>query len=502
MHRQRVAVVVVGVVLGVVTMLAGSGCREHTSIREVRVGYGFPVLTLDPHGHDETGTRAILFSIFESLTFLDPGLEVRPGLAERWTTPDPRVWVLRLREGVLFHDGRTLRPEDVVASLERAWKSEGSEVGSYLSMVESFSIGEEDPSEIVIRTIEPAPMFLSRLALIPIVPADFDPQHPVGTGPYRVMGPDPEGGLVLERWDRYWGRSGLFERIRILDGVTGDRLHELVASEGIDVVSSISASFLDTVPERSRWRVVQTAGLGTGTLGLNVGVWPTSDPRVREAIDLAIDRKRLVEEVVPEGDGSRAVSLVPPEVFGFSRAGTVPPADPARARELLREAGAVGSRITVDVYNLSEAIARFLLDSLEAVGLAPRIVEHEWDEYLDRVMGQRSVAHVIGWDFPLADATDFFVVAIHSRDPSSGLGLQNTTGYSDPEMDRWIDELFHETRTQRRLDLIGKILGRLARDRPLLPLYHRKHLILVREPFDVPERLGYWVLPQEISLRR
>jgi len=485
-----------------IVVLAGGGCRKQTPVGEVRIAYDHPLVTLDPHGHDDSVTRSVLSAVYEPLACLGPDLEVRPCLAERWTTPQPSVWRFKVRAGVLFHDGRPLRADDVLASLLRAWKSKESAVGSYLSSVEAISLAKDDPSTIEIRTAEPTPLFLSRLAMIPIVPADFDPQHPVGTGPYRLTGKSPMADLVLERWDRYWGRSGVFDRIRILGVPPGERLRRLIAEGTIDVVTNVSASFVDSVSPSHEWYVERTPALATTILTLNVLHWPLSDPRVREAIDLAIDRKRLVEEAFPNRDVSPAVSLIPVEVFGFCEAGAVPPPDPERARQLLRGAGIPqGTRITIDVSGMPPAVLDSLSASLLWVGLKTEFEDYPWRVLYDRMEKQRSPAHIFGWNFPLADASDFFESCVHTRDPAEHLGFQNSAGYSNAQVDRWIDGFSRESSTSRRLELIRKILTRLGRDRPYLPLYHRKHLLLVRKPFAVPRRAGSWVLPQEVYLQ-
>jgi ABC-type transport system substrate-binding protein len=105
-----------GLVLAAVTV----GCAGTPEVTTLRMAYPHELVTMDPQAHSDTVTRTVLAAVYESLVFFEPGLPVRAGLADRWTTPDDNTWHLHIREGVRFHDGRLLTPADVVASIDRA----------------------------------------------------------------------------------------------------------------------------------------------------------------------------------------------------------------------------------------------------------------------------------------------------------------------------------------------------------------------------------------------
>lgn len=98
----------------------------------LRIGLYAPPAGLDPHRHNEFVTFTVVSNLFEGLTSLDPSLQVRPALAESWSSPEDDRWRFQLRPGVSFHDGRALTSSDVVFSLERARTHPRSEFGSYL----------------------------------------------------------------------------------------------------------------------------------------------------------------------------------------------------------------------------------------------------------------------------------------------------------------------------------------------------------------------------------
>ena len=107
-----------GFALGLAAVTAG--CGVSPEVTTLRMAYPHELVTMDPQAHSDTVTRTVLSAVYESLVLFEPGLPVRAGLADRWTTPDNHTWHLHIREGVRFHDGRLMTPADAVASIDRA----------------------------------------------------------------------------------------------------------------------------------------------------------------------------------------------------------------------------------------------------------------------------------------------------------------------------------------------------------------------------------------------
>ena len=314
------------IALAVVVALAGgvTACHHPTAKTiTLRLGYEHDLVTFDPYAHDDSVTRSVLSALYEPLVSLSPELEVEPCLAERWTTPSEKTWRFKIRRGVLFHDGRPLTVEDVLASLRRAIASPESVVATYLTTVETVHRDTGDFVEITTKA--PFPLLLSRLAFVPIVPADFNPTHPLGTGPYRLVSSAEERPLRLERWTSYWGKRPAADRIEVF-GINGRQaLGGALDRDQIDVMAAVTSEFLQQWTVRPPWHVERVPSLRTTVLGINVLKWPFTDPRVREAIDISIDRRELVRAAFPAGDATAAASLIPVEVFGFSPTSVVSP---------------------------------------------------------------------------------------------------------------------------------------------------------------------------------
>jgi len=483
-------VVVVAVALSV-------GCAQAPPVQSLRMAYPHELVTMDPHAHADAVTRLVMAAVYESLVRFEPGLPVRPELADRWTTPDDVTWQIHVRDGVFFHDGSRLTPEDVVASIERA-RMIGI-LGHDLDEIKQLRVLEGDERTIEITTTKPAPLLLTRLETVAIVPRDFDPSNPVGTGPYQWRVGSVQGPVLLERWDDYWARAPDFNEINIQFVSVFEELAELLHNQTLDVVASVTVSYVKDHESVPSWRVVALPTVATTYLGVNVTKPLLDDLRVREAIDAVIDRRRLVTEIYPPGLAVPSSSVVSPEVFGFSPTHRRHGPDLDLARRLLAEAGvAPGTRLRLDYQERYTFMTGALVEMLAEVGLeiVPRL--HEYETFYRRIEEAENELFLFSWNFRVADASPFLDAMIHSRNPLRGWGSLNGAAMSDPDLDRLIEEAAHETRSEARLDLLQLLLSDVGAVHAYLPLFQPARLALVREPFDV---VGRKVRPQDVRLK-
>ena len=474
-----------------------SGCTpDGPEIRTVRIAYSHEMVTMDPHAHADRVTTTVLAAIYEGLVSFEPGLPVRAGLADRWTTPDETTWRLHIREGVTFHDGRPLTPGDVVASIERARATRV--VGHQL--VEIASIREVEDRTVEIKTDLPAPLLLTRLEAVAIVPRDFDPQIPVGTGPYAWRVGSVQGPVLLERWDGYWGEHPEFEEVSIQFISSQEELAVLIHQKRLDVISSVTSSYIRDHEPLESWRVTAFPVTATTYLGLNVAEPPLADRRVRRAIDLAIDRPALVSVAFPEGLARPARSLVSPAVFGFSPEHRRSGVDLDRARQLLRESGVrEGTPLRLEYAGLYDEVAPLVQKALDQIGLVAVPEELPFETFYRRLEEAASQMFIFRWNFSVADASPFLDAIVHSRDPARGLGTLNGAALSDPVLDDAIELAAHESRSDVRLQRLQEVLQQVSDHYVYLPLYHPSVTTLIREPFILDNRQ---VRPQDVHLRR
>lgn len=468
-----------------------------------RLAYQHELVTLDPHNHNDSTTGALLSGIYEPLVALDPDKGPQPRVAAAWENPSPTLWRFRLRPGVLFHDGRPVSTDDVVATFKRVRFDIGLTVATYMDVVEEVRKAGDDPGVIEVVTRAPTPLLLHRIGMVAIAPQFFDPQRPIGTGPYRWESGRERGPIVLKRWDRYWGEPAPMAEVEVTFVPVGERLEAALREPRLDVMSGVTLDYLRTRPLPRGWDVVEIPTLGTTMLGINVTRPVLADPRVREAIELAVDPDAMTRDAFPERGGSAAWAFLPASVFGADPAQRRQPPDRERARRLLAEAGVpAGTRFGLLALAVDQRAVQELVRQLAAVGIVAEPTQASYELSYRRMMEADTELFAFGWNFRVADPSDFLDSMVHSRTTQRRLGLQNGSGYANQAVDTGIEALSQEADPTRRARMVAEVMAAVGRDRPYLPLYHHARFALVRRPFRLGLRAGLWALPQEIRAER
>lgn len=482
-------------------LLAGFGCFAAPAARTLRIAYPHGLVTLDPHAHADAVTGTVLSAVYEGLVGFEPGLPVRPRLADRWTNPDDTTWRLHVRDGVRFHDGRPLTAADVVAAITRARSN--AVVGPQLSDIISVREVGDEQGIVEIVTERPEPLLLTRLEAVAIVPADFDPSAPVGTGPYRWVSGAVQGPIALGRWRGYWGEPAAFDEVEIELLRAEEQATDLLGRGALDVVASVSRGYLRAQGTAKGWHLEESGAVAATYLGLNLAVPPLDDPLVREAIDLAIDREALVESVFPTATALPARSIVPATVFGHSPDHRLGPADPARARDLLAAVVARGAdRLRLDCAGRHAEVAAQVAARLTAVGLPVEVNAEPYERHYRRLEAGDTELFLVNWSFRVADASQFLDAFAHTRDPARSLGSFNGAALADHRLDDLIDRAAHEPVSAVRLESLQHALSRLQELHAYLPLLEPHSLSLVREGFLLDGPALAMPRPQDVRAGR
>lgn len=488
----------VGVLLLGIALLA-SACGDGAPVPDepLRLGFYSDPLSLDPHFKNEVQTFSILSHVYEGLTRIDRRGRVKPALAERWENPDDVRWHFVLREDVSFHDGRPLRAADVVASLERAHRHPKSNMSSYVVEIDNVRAIDERTVEIV--TTRPYPILLNKLAFVAVVPRDAPEEigHPVGTGPYRFLGWEPGEGVELEAHDGWWRPAPDFERVQIRTvGDDEERLERLFAGE-LDLVLEVPPASAERFEEHECCELVAQTGLQTEYLGMRPTAPPFDDPRVREAVHVALDREALVDEVL-HGFGTAGVQMVSVHVFGHDSSVPVPPGDPELARELLADAGhpdGVGVVLEAREGRDPEPIA----EQLRRAGFRVETRTTPWPELYRRLQAQEIDFYYGGMLAVSADSSDVFDSVAHSLDPSSGYGQNNSMGYENARLDLLVEESSTALDMFERRDMLQQAMRLLVADRVYLGLFSPQELFGIRDGLEWTPRVDGFVYAWEVS---
>jgi peptide/nickel transport system substrate-binding protein len=374
-----------GMALAAMTVLAAAAATAG----DITIAIGSEPSTLDPQARDDGGERAVNDNIYETLMARTPDAKLVPGLAAADPVQtNPTTWAFKLRPNITFTNGEPFNADAVVRSVTRiidpALKSEQA---SYFSTITGAK--KVDDLTVDITTNGPDPILPARMYWMKMVPATYSSDadfasHPVGTGPYIFDNWSRGENIVLKANPNYWGGAPAIGQVTYrFVGEPGTRLSGLMAGE-VDVITNLLPEFVKQVPKSA---AVQ--GLETSVIVLSTENPATQDARVRKALNLAIDREALANNLFGGYAKVTQGQLVNPKAFGFNADLKPYPYDPEQAAQLIKDAGAEDTTIT-----LQGEAGRWLKDreTIEAVaaywtkiGLKVDVQISEFGEYLNRL---------------------------------------------------------------------------------------------------------------------
>jgi len=454
----------------------------------LRVAIGVDIDTLDPHGQTTGAVINILRHVYETLLwFDDQGKEVIPWLAEKWeVSPDGLVYTFYLRKGVRFHDGSEFNATVVKANFDR-WFDPSVRVPARGQLGPVNRTEVVDPYTIRIYLSKPYAPFIKVLASFPMITSlnvikRFGNQsitEVIGTGPYRFVSWEKGKRVVLERNEDYWGPKPPIKRIEwLIIPEASTRLSALLAGD-VDFAFNLPPSDLDRVKNDPRFealtpltdRVIFIVILPKG---------PLADPRVRQALNYAVDREAIVENIL-YGLALPADSVVPPHHFGYVKMDPYS-YDPQRARRMLEEAGFPFDRTFVLLhptgrYLQDKQVAEAVQAYLSRIGLKVELRTSDWPSFVASItkpLDQKDYdLLLLGWGAAAPDAHFILFNQFHSSQaPPRGLAAAH---YNNSAVDRLLEQAMVETDQQKRLDLYKQAIEIIWRDAPWIFLYTQKN---------------------------
>ncbi|HEX4348328.1 MAG TPA: ABC transporter substrate-binding protein, partial [Vicinamibacterales bacterium] len=296
---------------------------------------------LDPRYATDDASQKIGQLIYDSLLGLDDHLQTVPRLAESFEHPDDLTYVARLHQGVRFHDGHELTAADVVYTFGGMINPDSPYPlrGGYRELA---SVTARDRYTVVFTLKQPFVSFPVNLVPLPILPDGAGPElhdHPDGTGPYRFVKYDVDDRIELSAFDGYWQgppkNDGLVIKIVPDDIMRGLELQKATVDL---VVNDLGPDIAYPLFGDSRLRHVETPGVDYQYVGVNTADPILKDARVRQALAYAIDRRSIID-YLRRGLATPAAGMLPPLSWAFAADEQTYPYDPARARQLLDDAG-------------------------------------------------------------------------------------------------------------------------------------------------------------------
>jgi peptide/nickel transport system substrate-binding protein len=462
--------------------LALSGCRPPSAPRDtVTLLLSSDILSTDPNAEVEAVTDSVLFNVYEPLVGFDKDLQVRTLLAESWEHPSPERWRFQLRHGVKFHDGTALDAAAVKAVFARLMKEPDLDASSFVRQVEEVVVVAPDIVEIVTR--EPRAILANLPFLYITKPAAGGGL--VGTGPYRFHEWKAGDHVGLDRFDGYWGKAGEFAHARFEPVTDADARLRRLAAGTADLVYGVKPEALPRPLPGVRF--VHRPGLTVYYLTFNFRAHagnPYPDRRVREAMNLALDRAELVREGL-KGAGTVATQPVASLVFGYDPALPAPPRDLARARALLAEAGfPQGFSGQLHISGSRIDVARLVARQMAQIGIQLQPVATE-DVYGAAEAG-KSDLFFTGWDCSTGEASEFYEFILHTRDNRFGQG--NYGLFSNPDIDAIAEGNAAVLDQRRRQSMLQRAAAIAMQELPVLPLFVQDDIYGVREGLQFEAR--------------
>jgi peptide/nickel transport system substrate-binding protein len=475
-------------------------CRQAAAPPQppLRIGFHSDPLSLDPHFRNEIVTFMVLRHIYEPLTRIDARGKVQPGLAEAWLNPDERRWQFVVRANARFHDGRPVEAADVVATFARIRNNPRATLSSYL--VEIAEVKALDARTVEIVTARPFPVLLNKLSYILITPAGAPDEitQPIGTGPYIFKGRIPGEKIELVGNRDHWAGPPAIKTVELLTVPEPGQRADLLLGGALDVIQELQPTDFARVEKCVTCRAISHESLLVRYLGLSPREPPFADPRVREAIELAIDRERLVREGAA-GHGVPTWQLVGPAVFGYDRAAETPGRDLERAKRLLAEAG-YPNGLDLEIHTrLGRPIPQALAEQLGEAGIRANVAFAPWPELFERLSRFEVPVYLGGVVTISSDASDVFDNLIHSRDLARGYGQTNFMQLDEPGIDQLIEQSGTTLDMMKRRAILQEIAAKLSESRVYIGLYSPISLYGLRKDLSWQPRLDGYLLAEEMA---
>lgn len=498
----------------ILTWVGSAACsRGRPATDSISIAVPYEVSSLDPHAKNTLSDFAIVSQFYEPLVTTDARMQLHPCLARLWENPDPSTWVFHLQEGARFHDGRPLSARDVVFSIRRLLETPGLQMTGYVVHVEEAVA--LDPLTVRIRTTSPVSVLLNKLRFVLIVPEGATTEslkaRPNGTGPYRLVDWNHSDRLSLVRNDGYWARPPEMRRVEFLLGRSPDQAVKDLLAGRSQLIQFNSKRLEPLVQPPEKFQLLRHPSIFLKYIGFNLvrSAAPATPSQrnpfeshpVREAVNLAIDRRLLVQSL--STDAIPAREPVPPAIFGFNPRIHDPRFDPARARELLAKAGyPTGLASTLHVRKIFAEAAHLVRDQMRNAGFELQVSELADAEFFELAQRHEMSLFFSRFGCPTGDASDVLDNAFHSTDAARRVGLQNYAGYASPEVDRAIEESAGIESIFERRAALETIMEMLMEELVWVPLYADQDVYGISRDFSWQPRSDSFVLAAEIAPRK
>jgi peptide/nickel transport system substrate-binding protein len=423
---------------------------------EITIALGSEPTSLDPHLVDDGGERAVNDNIYETLLTRDADGVLQPSLAaELPTQVDATTWEFKLREGVTFHDGSAFNADSVVATVERIVGIVADGTNDNAGFFGSLA-GAEKIDDLTVRIttqeqdgVLPARMYwLKMVATAAKDVADLS-SAPNGTGPYKFVSRSQGVNVVIEANADYWDGAPAVSKVTYeFSDDSATRLAGLKSGK-YDVITNLAPQDVAQAPKSA-----QVQGQEHPVLILDADEGITADPNVRKALNMAVDKEAIVENIFGGFAAVDAGQLLSPSILGFNDELSAYPYDAEQAKQMLADAGVAGQTIQLvgesgrwlKDKDVLEAVAGYWTDA----GMVVSLEILEFGAYLDVLFDRenRADAVFVSSSNDILDADR----QLSTYYKSGGIGASNT----NEQLAALIDDARAELDSAKRAELYNE----------------------------------------------
>ena len=408
--------------------------------------------TLDPAAATTAGGYAIAAQLYDTLTEYGPDGKLRPRLAESvepGKTADE--WTVRLRDAS-WQNGDPVTAKDVVATIQR-WFDQKLPPTTLVPFIDPAKIDVPDQHTLVFHLKYPTTTFSDAFTspTAAIVPAGFDPKHPVGSGPYALDDFDPGVRVTFKADEHYWNGAPHSKALEFVSFADGSSEVNALLGKQIDVASQVDPALVSTVKADQSLQVSSFPSSGTLTWVMNVQQKPFDDPVVRQAFRLAVDRQQLIDQVY-DGYATLGNDYFSPFDPLYDHDLPQRTYDPNRAKAVLQAAGYTAP-VTVQLVGTdnrptSERQNQLLIQQAAAAGFDVQFKQVDQATFYGDAYGTYPLS-LSYWGF--LDIFDQAAETITKDAP------YNSSHWTDPQYDKLFDQAVQTIDEPARADLVHRM---------------------------------------------
>ncbi|HXX39353.1 MAG TPA: ABC transporter substrate-binding protein [bacterium] len=329
--------------------------------------------------------------------------EIMPNLATSWKLTSPTTWTIEVRQGVMFTNGEAFNAE--VAAWNVNWvldPANKAPISTDLALAQSAKATGPYTLEVTTKQAFPnLPLALTRVFVLPqkyyeSVGADGFAKHPVGTGPYEFVNATNGQDVVLRANPNYWGRAPQIGTVTFYSITqTVQRVNALKTGE-VEIVNHLTPDLLQLVTSQPTLTVSAIPSLRLMFVILDTTKpGPLQNNKVRLALNYAVDKQAIVRDLLRGYGKPLQGQPLSPEYFGFDQTISAFPYDPARAKQMLAEAGSPASSLHLEFYApqgryTSDAeVAKAIAGQLQSLGIQVDLHVFDWGTFIGQFVQKK-----------------------------------------------------------------------------------------------------------------